>query len=226
MSQPTTDRRRFLTFLVAAPTLTLATKITVDAVSPDAAEAVIPTLPGPAEILDLGDVLTLSCAQTANMLVLGVSAEGKVRLELPRAEVGQGITTATAMLVAEEMDLPLEQVEVVLSGARPELLFNQLIGGSNTIRSVYGPVRAAAASARARMVAAAKQWNADAARLSTRGGAVFAPDGRKSSHGALSALAARTDLTANATLKREADFTLVGTPTSRKDARAMVTGQL
>ncbi|WP_370948338.1 molybdopterin cofactor-binding domain-containing protein [Amycolatopsis sp. cg5] len=227
MSQPTTDRRRFLTFLVAAPTLTLATKITVDAVSPGEAEAVIPTLPGPAEILDLGDVLTLSCAPTANMLVLGVSADGKVRLELPRAEVGQGITTATAMLVAEEMDLPLERVEVVLSDARPELLFNQLTGGSNTIRSVYGPVRAAAAAARARMVAAAaKQWNADAARLSTRDGAVFAPDGRKSSYGALSALAARTDLTANATLKREADFKLVGTPTSRKDARAMVTGQL
>jgi isoquinoline 1-oxidoreductase beta subunit len=221
-------RRRFLTFLVAAPTLTIAAKIGFDAVAPETAEAVIPTLPGPAEILDLGDVLNLSNAATANMLVLEVMQSGKVRLQLPRCEVGQGITTATAMLVAEELDMPLSNVEVTLSDARPELLFNQLTGGSNTIRSVYGPVRQVAATAKARMVATAgQQWKVPADRLSTRGGNVVAPDGRKASYASLAAPASRASLPdLVVTPKAESAHTLVGTPTSRQDARAMVTGQL
>jgi isoquinoline 1-oxidoreductase beta subunit len=221
-------RRRFLTFLVAAPTLTIAAKIGFDAVAPETAEAVIPTLPGPAEILDLGDVLNLSNVPTANMLVLEVMQSGKVRLQLPRCEVGQGITTATAMLVAEELDMPLSNVEVTLSDARPELLFNQLTGGSNTIRSVYGPVRQVAATARARMVATAgQQWKVPADRLSTRGGNVVAPDGRKASYASLAAPASRASLPDLVVKpKAEAAHTLVGTPTSRQDARAMVTGQL
>ncbi|UMP00175.1 xanthine dehydrogenase family protein molybdopterin-binding subunit [Amycolatopsis sp. EV170708-02-1] len=221
-------RRRFLTFLVAAPTLTIATKIGIDTVAPEEAEAVIPTPPGPAEILDLGDVLILSNAPTANLLVLEVREDGRVRLELPRTEVGQGITTANAMLVAEEMDLPLDQVDVVLSDARSELLFNQLTGGSNTMRSLYTPVRTAAAAARARLVAtAARQWGAKADRLSTRDGAVIAPDGRRADYGALAKPAARADLgKLTATPKAESAHKLVGTPQSRKDARAMVTGQL
>ncbi|HET6707016.1 molybdopterin cofactor-binding domain-containing protein, partial [Amycolatopsis sp.] len=235
MASPTTEqpepgqvgRRRFLTYLVAAPTLTVATKLTADAVNPARAEAVVPTLPQPAELLDLGDVLTLSCAPTAGMLVLEVTADGRARLQLPRAEVGQGITTATAMLVAEELDLPLDRVDVVLSDARTELLFNQLTGGSNTMRSLYDPVRATAATARARMVAAAgARWGTDAARLSTRDGAVWAPDGRSASYGSLAGPASRTDLTTGAGApKAESAQTLVGTPTSRQDARAMVTGK-
>jgi isoquinoline 1-oxidoreductase beta subunit len=221
-------RRRFLTFLVAAPTLTIAAKIAIDSASPSEAEAVIPTLPGPAEIMDLGDALILAGTATSNMLVLEVTPDGKARLQLPRAEVGQGITTAAAMLVAEEMDLPLQSVEVTLSDARPELLFNQLTGGSNTIRSVYGPVRSAAAAAKARIVATAgQQWNVPAARLSTRNGAVIAPDGRTATYGSLAGPAARANLpNLSATPKAESAHTLVGTPTSRKDARAMVTGQL
>ncbi|MDT7729739.1 MAG: isoquinoline 1-oxidoreductase subunit beta [Actinomycetota bacterium] len=221
-------RRRFLTFLVAAPTLTIAAKIGFDALSPSEAQAVIPTLPSPAEILDLGDVLTLSNAATANMLVLEVMQSGNVRLQLPRCEVGQGITTATAMLVAEELDMPLANVEVTLSDARPELLFNQLTGGSNTIRSVYGPVRQVAATARARMVATAgQQWNVSADRLSTRGGSVVAPDGRTASYASLAAPASRASLPDLVVQpKAESAHTLVGTPTSRQDARAMVTGQL
>jgi isoquinoline 1-oxidoreductase beta subunit len=221
-------RRRFLTFLVAAPTLTIATKLGIDAASPSTAAAAIPTPPGPAEILDLGDILILAGAPTANMLVLEVTTDGRVRLQLPRAEVGQGITTATAMLVAEELDMPLENVDVTLSDARPELLFNQLTGGSNTIRSVYDPVRNAAAAARARMVATAgQQWNVPANRLSTRNGSVVAPDGRSATYGALAGPASRASLP-NLTVapKPDSAHKLVGSPTSRKDALAMVTGQL
>ncbi|MCW2882667.1 MAG: isoquinoline 1-oxidoreductase [Sphaerisporangium sp.] len=222
------NRRRFLTFLVAAPTLTLATNLAADAIAPGTAEAVVSILPQPAEIMDLGDVLILAGTPTAHLLVLELTEDGEAHFELPRAEVGQGITTAVAMLVAEELDLPLSKVRVRLADARSELLMNQLTGSSNTIRSVYGPVRQTAAAARARLIAAAgKQWGLSTDRLVTRDGVVVAPDGRTATYGSLTSLAAKLTLPGlTATPKPESEHTLVGTPTSRIDARAMVTGTM
>ena len=212
-------RRQFLAFLVAAPVLTVAV--------PGTAEAVVPTLPQPAEIMDLGDILILAGTPTEGALaVLSVGEDGVVTLELPRAEVGQGITTATAMLVAEELDLPLDRVRVVLADARSELLFNQLTGGSNTIRSVYGPVRSAAAAVRARLVAAAAQeYGVAVGQLSTRDGGVVLPDGRFIAYGLLTSAAAQLTGVFSAQPKPASEHRLVGTPQSRIDARAMVTGQ-
>ncbi|GAB2742400.1 xanthine dehydrogenase family protein molybdopterin-binding subunit [Amycolatopsis magusensis] len=216
-------RRGFLAFLVAAPTLTIAADLAVE----QPAEAQIPSLPGPADILDLGDVLILAGTPTAHMLVLEVGEDNRIRLHLPRAEVGQGITTAAAMLVAEELGVPLSQVDVSLSDARSELLFNQLTGGSNTIRSIYGPVRATAAAARARLVtAAAAKFGGNAAKYDARGGSVVAPDGRSATFGSLTTAAAKVEQSAVVTEpKAESAHQLVGKPTSRIDALAMVTGK-
>ncbi|WP_319054280.1 xanthine dehydrogenase family protein molybdopterin-binding subunit [Streptomyces europaeiscabiei] len=221
------SRRRFLTYLVAAPTLAVATEIGLDAYAPGVADAAIPTLPAPADLVDLGDLLILAGVPTANMLVLSVDEEGIAHFRLPREEVGQGLTTAVAMLVAEELDTPLDRVRIQLDDARPELLFNQLTGSSNSIRSLYDPVRHTAAAARARLVrAAAKQWGLRAGDLAVRQGVVVAPDGRTASYGSLSAAAASLDLgSLVVTPKKESEHTVVGSPTSRIDARAMVTGK-
>ncbi|MFF7644702.1 molybdopterin cofactor-binding domain-containing protein [Streptomyces canus] len=219
-------RRRFLTCLVAAPALAVATRIGVDVYAPGSADAAIPTPPAPADLVDLGDLLILAGQPTADMLVLSVDEDGGVDFRLPREEVGQGLTTAMAMLVAEELDTPLDRVRVHLEDARPELLFNQLTGSSNAVRSLYDPVRRTAAAARARMVAAAaRQWGLKASELTVRAGVVVAPDGRTASYGSLTTAAATLDLgSLTVTPKKESEHTLVGTPTSRIDARALVTG--
>ncbi|MGG8408113.1 molybdopterin cofactor-binding domain-containing protein, partial [Streptomyces sp. 12297] len=161
-----TGRRRFLTGLIAAPTLALATRFGADALAPQTAHAVIPSLPAIADLVDLGDVFILAGAPTAHLLVLRVETDGGIHFRLPRTEVGQGLTTAVAMLVAEELDAPLADVHIALENARPELLFNQLTGSSNSIRSLYGPVRQTAATARARLVAAAaRRWSLPAGSL-------------------------------------------------------------
>ena len=100
-------------------------------------------------------MLTDAARPTANLITVEVNEDGTASFALPRAEVGQGITTSTAMLIAEELDLPLDQVTVTLADARPELLFNQLTGGSNTTISTYTPIRVAAAIARQQLLAAA-----------------------------------------------------------------------
>jgi isoquinoline 1-oxidoreductase beta subunit len=214
-------RRRFLGFLVTAPTLAVAVQW-----QRDPAEAVIPSPPQPEEILDVGDLVRLASAPTSGLVTVQVHEDGTASFALPRAEVGQGITTTVAMLIAEEMDLPLAKVTVTLSDARPELLFNQFTGGSTSVRSLYTPVRTAAAIARERLVAtAARAWNADAAKLTTKDGAVLY-GGRRATYGSLAKAAAATRTTrVSASLKDPSEFTLVGKPTTRVDALAAVTGR-
>ena len=213
------SRRRFLTGLVTAPILTVAVRFGLDD-----AQASLIDIP---DIVDLGDVLILAGTLTAFDLVLEVTADNRVRLELPRAEVGQGITTAAAMIIAEELDARLGDVDVQLSRARPELLFNQLTGSSNSVRSLWTPLRAVAAAARARLVtAAAQRWHLNASTLTTRDSRVLAPDGRSASYGELSAAAAMVFLPAvSAAPKSAAQYRVIGTPTTRLDARDIVTGK-
>jgi isoquinoline 1-oxidoreductase subunit beta len=221
------NRRRFLGYLVAAPTLTVAVSWTADLVHPQQAKAAVPSPPQPEEILDLGDMQDLAAAPTSGLITVGVNEDGTASFAVPRAEVGQGMTTAIAMMVAEELDLPLGKVTITLADARPELLMNQLTGGSNSMRSMYLPVRTAAAIARQRLVdTAAAKWSADATRLTTKDGVVTGPDGQTAAYGELAAdAAAGTTVSMTARLKPESDFTILGTPQSRIDAGDIVTGR-
>ena len=101
-------------------------------------------------------------------------------------EVGQGITTSTAMLIAEELDLPVDKVRVTLAPARPELLFNQLTGGSNTTVSTYTPIRVAAAVARKALLDAAAIVLGDTVGgLVAKAGVITAPGGASVTYGEL-----------------------------------------
>lgn len=205
--------------MVAAPALTVACRLEQE--FGEAADEV-----GVPDVVDLGDALILAGALTAWNLSIEIASDNKVLVRVPRAEVGQGITTTVAMLVAEELSARLVDVEVALSDARPELLFNQFTGGSNSVRSLYGPVRGTAAAARARLVtAAARHFDVPAHTLITRDTHVIAPDGRTASYGSLSAAAAGVLLPAvPPTPKPASEFTVIGTPTTRIDARDIVTG--
>ncbi|MDJ0394626.1 molybdopterin-dependent oxidoreductase [Rhodococcus sp. G-MC3] len=215
MSGAGMNRRAFLTTLLLAPTLTVA-------VSPFAHAT-------PAEkAMELGDLLILEGSATAHLLVvLEIRTDGTVGLVLPRAEVGQGLTTSISMLVAEELDVSLDAVETTLADARPELLFGQLTGNSNSIRSLYRPVRHAAAGARARLVAAAAaRWGVLPDTIALDVGILAANDGRTMGIGDVAVAAADPALGDVAFQPKSPDrFRLVGTPTRRSDARAMVTGE-
>ena len=217
-------RRRLLVYATATPTLAMAVRL-ADAVAGPGGAA--PAEGQVADIVDFTDALTIAALPTQHLLVVEVTAANRVVVRLPRAEVGQGITTAAAQIVADEIGARLDDVDVVLEDARPELLFNQLTGGSNTVHALYGPLRAAAAAARARLVtAAARQWGVDARGLETRDTAVVGPGGRNASYGTLSASAAAVTAPAVAPVLKDADdFTIVGQPTTRIDARDIVTGR-
>ena len=220
-------RREFLGYVLAAPTLVVAAKLGKDALTPKPAGAAVPSLPEPSDLMDLGDVLTLAAAPTSGLITIQVNQDGTASFALPRAEVGQGITTAIAMLIAEELDLPLGKVDMSLADARPELVFNQLTGGSNTIRSMYTPVRTAAALARQRLlIAASAQWQVPLDSLTTAGGIVRSASGRTATYGSLATAAAASHTTlASVRLTDAPDFAVIGTPHNRIDALAAVTGR-
>ena len=216
-------RRRFLGYVLAGTTLVAAADLGVGA---PPASAEVPTPPQVPELYDLNDMLTDAARPTANLITVEIREDGTAAFALPRMEVGQGITTSTAMLIAEELDLPLDKVEVTLAPARPELVFNQLTGGSNTTISTYTPIRVAAAVARAALLDAAAIVLGDTvAGLVAKGGVVTAPDGSSVTYGELAARAASTaDRAVEVQLKGEGDFSVIGTPTNRVDALAAVTG--
>jgi isoquinoline 1-oxidoreductase beta subunit len=222
--ETSTTRRRFLGYVLGGATLVAAADLTAPA---PARAAGVPTPPQVAELYDLNDFITDAARPTANLITVEVREDGTAHFALPRSENGQGIVTSTAMLIAEELDLPLDKVEVTLAPARPELVFNQLTGGSTTTTSTYTPVRVAAAVARMALLEAAAIVLGDTvALLRSKDGVITAPDGRSVTYGEVAARAASPETRpVEVELKEQGSFRVIGTARNRTDARAAVTGR-
>lgn len=220
---PGPSRRTFLGYVLSSATLVTAAEMSLGSESAEAA----PSPPSIPEILDLNDLLSVAGAPTANLIKITIGEDGRASFELPRAEVGQGIVTSTAMIIAEELDLPLDRVDVTLAKARPELLFNQLTGGSNTTISTYTPIRVAAALAKQQLLKAAATVLGDTVgALTAKLGVITGSSGKSVTYGELAAKASVTDsVRASVTLKPTKDHTVIGTPQGRTDARDAVTGR-
>ncbi|MEV4730149.1 molybdopterin cofactor-binding domain-containing protein [Saccharopolyspora sp. NPDC049426] len=224
-----TRRRSFLTYVAAAPMLTIAGKFVLEGEATAAATPVSGQLPLPsvAGVFDAGDLMKLATAPTMPLLKLEFSADNKVLFELPRLESGQGINTTVVMMLAEELGARTQDVVVRLSDARPELLFNQITAASTSVRTFWKPLRQMAAAARSRLItAAAQKWDVPASGLSTQGTGVVGPGGRKATFGELAKDAAKVLAPAvPASPKNPKDFTILGKPHTRSDAVDIITGK-
>src|SRR6202051_767601 len=121
---------------------------------------------------------------------------GQTTLVMPQVEMGQGVYTAIAMILAEELDADFAQVTLEHAPPNDKLYGNptfglQVTGNSNSIRAFWNPLRNAGASARAMLVqAAAQQWQVEPASCTASNGQVMHADsGRKLSYGELAVAA-------------------------------------
>jgi len=160
-----------------------------------------------------------------------IGTDGRVILIMCQVEMGQGTYTSMPMLLAEELEVGLDQVELEHAPPDDKLYANPLFGdqetgASTSVRVFYEPLRRAGATARTMLVAAAAQtWNVDPASCQARKGVVIhAPTGRKLSYGALAEKAAGLPVPTQVTLKEPKDFKLIGTPAKRLDTPAKVNG--
>jgi isoquinoline 1-oxidoreductase beta subunit len=163
-----------------------------------------------------------------------IDPKGTVTLVMPMVEMGQGTYTSLAMLLAEELEVDLDQVQVQHAPPNDALYANSILhsqttGLSSSVRSFWTPLRQAGAVGRTLMIAAAaKEWGVDPATCKAAHGVVTDVSGSKRlSYGELADAAAKLPVPAadSVKLKDPKDFTLIGTPAKRVDSPMKVDGR-
>jgi isoquinoline 1-oxidoreductase beta subunit len=161
-----------------------------------------------------------------------IDPAGKTTLVMPQTEMGQGIYTAVAMILAEELDADYSAIVLEHAPANEKLYANpafgvQATGGSTSVRAFWKPLRAAGATARAMLVqAAAKQWQVDPSSCTTANGEVIhAESGRKLGYGALADAAGNETPPKDVPVKDPSKFVLIGKPLKRFDTPDKVNGK-
>ena len=185
-----------------------------------------------------------------------IARDGAVVLAMNRSEMGQGVHTALAMLVAEELDVPLARVRLQQAGhdaifgsaesfvgflpfhaddrepGQESLAFRgarwmtlklarelgiNITGGSASVADAWGPLRLAAATARARLLGVASlRWKLPVAELEVRDGVVSHASGPRTHYGELAEQAALSP-PGDVTLKARSAFRVIGRPAQRVD---------
>ena len=163
-----------------------------------------------------------------------INPTGMVVLIIPMVEMGQGVYTSLSMLLAEELEVKLDQIQVQHAPPNHALYVNSIIGiqntgGSASVRAFWTPLRQAGAVGRNLLIAAAaKRWNVDPATCRAKNGIVFDASGAKHlSYGELATAAAKLPVppAASVKLKEPKDFTLIGTRARRVDSSIKVDGR-
>ena len=187
--------------------------------------------------LVLGLSLPLDGSEAANSetfapnAFIRIGSDGHIVLIMPYVEMGQGTYTSIPMLIAEELDVGLNQVGLEHAAPNEKLYANPLLGvqatgNSNAIRGAWKPLRTAGAAARIMLVeAAAKRWRVDAKSCRTQDGEVIhEPTGRRLKYAELAADAAKIPVPVDVALKSPGEFKLIGTPAKRLDISGKVNG--
>ena len=164
-----------------------------------------------------------------------IAPDNTVTIVAKHLEMGQGVHTGLATLLAEELDADWSQIRVEAAPADAKRYSNlawgplisvQVTGGSNSIRNSWEQLRRAGATARAMLVAAAAQrWSVPASEITVdRGVVAHPPSGRRATFGELAADAAQQALPGKVTLKDPKDFKLIGRHAPRVDSRPKIDG--
>ncbi len=181
-----------------------------------------------------------------------ISPDNQVTLAVARAEMGQGVYTSLPQLIAEELEIDMDQIKVVhpqnegpyanlwMAHEQPRaedgsmtmmqkifsFIPNVLTGGSTSIRDGYHHQRMVGAMAREMLItAAAQRWDTNASDCyAEKGHIVNRSSGDKLTYGALAAAAAQVKPPKNPPLKARKDFKIVGKPVARLDIPTKVDG--
>jgi isoquinoline 1-oxidoreductase beta subunit len=160
-----------------------------------------------------------------------IAGDNTVTLIIPNVEMGQGIYTGEAMLIAEELEVGLDQVKIEPAPPNEQLYKQPLLqfqgtGGSTSIRGAWEPLRKAGAAARTLLIeAAAAQWGAPVSECRAERAMVFhTPTGRSVPYGQVVDAAGRLPKPQQVALKDPSQFKLIGRQLQRVDTPAKVNG--
>ena len=160
---------------------------------------------------------------------LRITPEGKVIFTLARTEMGQGTYTGETMMVAEELGIDPAEIDIVFAPAHSDYAVPdygiQLTGGSSSTRTSFMILRRAGAMAReALRAAAAEKWGVSVGQVKMDGKRLIHAAGDKSIGIGEVATAAQKHVNAEAPLKPKSEWTVIGKPLRRLDAKSKTDG--
>ena len=215
MSTANTSRRQFLKNTgIAGIALTLGIRFPAFAAD---AQVGLPDIVSVGGTLPEGIVL---------MTWISIEKSGKVTLYNHRSEMGQGSFQAVPQMIAEELEVDLDQVNIVFAPGSQTKYGSQITGGSSTVRGSYRNLLRISACARDMLLqTAAKKWGVPVSECYAEKGQVFhRPTGKKFSYGDLVEEAAKLDPPKNPTQKARKDYKLIGQPLPRQDTPRKING--
>ncbi|MBR0800407.1 xanthine dehydrogenase family protein molybdopterin-binding subunit [Bradyrhizobium jicamae] len=163
-------------------------------------------------------------------IFLQISPDNTVTLISKHFEMGQGVTTGLATLVAEELDADWSQMRFVFAPANAALYNNllfgpvQATGGSTSTAEAFTQMRQVGAAARAMLVsAAAAKWGVPASEIAISQG-VVSQGANRATLAELAEAAMRMPVPQKVSLKEPKAWKLIGTHVPRLDSVAKTTG--
>jgi isoquinoline 1-oxidoreductase subunit beta len=160
-----------------------------------------------------------------------IAPDDTVKLLIDKSEMGQGISTALTMILADELDLDWKKIKTEFAPAAPQY-FNPVFGlqgtgGSSSVRGSWEPLAKAGAAAREMLIAtAAKRWGVDRGACHTENSAVVnSASGKRLGYGSLVDEALQVPVPATPKRKDAKDYKFIGKSTKRIDSREKVNGK-
>lgn len=155
-----------------------------------------------------------------------IEKTGKITIMNSKPEIGQGTWQAIPMIIAEELELGLDQYEIKQTSGDKKY-GGQTAGGSASVRTSYATLRKTGAAAREMLSqAAAQTWNVPVNECYAERANIFhKPSGKKLAYSALVETASKLEVPKEPKLKDSKDFKLIGKQTQRQDIPLKVKGQ-
>jgi isoquinoline 1-oxidoreductase subunit beta len=177
---------------------------------------------------DQSDKLPKAITEKWNELTgyIKITPDNLIKIFNPNPEFGQNVMTSLPMIVAEELDVDWKNV-VVEMGHHDSVKYGpQFVGGSNSVRMYWKPLREAGAAAKQMLIqAAAQTWNVPIGEITAKGGIISHKSGKSAKYGEMSTLAATLPVPKDLKLKAPKDFSIISSSKKNVEGVKVVTGK-
>jgi isoquinoline 1-oxidoreductase beta subunit len=148
-----------------------------------------------------------------------IEKNGQITIFNTKPEIGQGTFQSFPALIAEELEVSLDQVIIKQTNGEKEFGTAQRSGGSASIRNSYLPMRKVGAAAREVLIkAAAQKWATDISTCyAEKGRVIHRPSQKSFAYGELIEEASKIELEKEPKLKNPAEFKILGKVAHRPD---------
>jgi isoquinoline 1-oxidoreductase beta subunit len=158
---------------------------------------------------------------------ISIDRSGKITILNHRSEMGQGSFQVVPQMIAEELEVSLDDVHIAFAPGSQTKFGSQITGGSSTVRGAYKTLLRTGATAREMLIeAAATKWNVNRNECYAENSFVIhRPTGKKLGYGDLVEDASKLTPPKDVKLKKRADYKLIVKPLARQDTPDKINGK-